>query len=572
MEKILLILPYLGSLNGGNVVPEFPLGIAYISSYLKSCGFKVYCLNLQFCDDIKNVLKATIQKHSITMVGTGGVVTICNEIKEIIDIAKSINPTIKTFIGGGLVSFSPLEAMKIIENADYGIIGEGEYTSAALIRAIESNTPVSNVDGIIYRKNDGTFEITKSRDDIMDLDSLPFPDFKGFNFSPSSKIVSLAPILGSRSCPFSCSFCCHEVGHKYRQRSLDSIFIEIDYLVSRYNIKCLSFVDATFSINVKRILDFCDRISEYNIKWSVELRISKFIDAKLLGRMAETGCERIFYGLESADDDILKSMNKGITVKEIERVLTLTKESGIITSGNFIFGDTDETLISVNNTYKWVCAHKSLLAEILFDMIRLFPGSPLYDKAVREKHIFDTTSHIKSLCPLTNVSKMSDTEYWQLANFGLDKMRNALYECHFETTISAGSGNFDYSSSWNCPKCGSNNQTQLKTYDLPQNDHVECKECSNRFSVYFYRDYIKFVDGKLRKLLKKNKCAIWGLGRYFPPIYYEGTALKDRSLNYSLIDKNFQMLASFEGMPISPPPQFWAIHKPATTQICRLMW
>lgn len=131
---------------------------------------------------------------------------------------------------------------------------------------------------------------------------------------------------------------------RYRQRSLDSIFGELQYLVEKYHIKELFLNDELFAVNEERLHSFCQRIKPFHLKWYVYLRLVKHIQFRLLQEMREAGCVTVFYGLESANDIILKSMKKGTTQKEMFRVLEITKQAGLIARGSFIFGGTQCTL------------------------------------------------------------------------------------------------------------------------------------------------------------------------------------------------------------------------------------
>ena len=73
----------------------------------------------------------------------------------------------------------------MIPEADFGMIGEGEVTSVELVNALQSAVKCSEkeirkIPGLIVRKSDGTLYCTRKREDIENLDALPFPDWEGF--------------------------------------------------------------------------------------------------------------------------------------------------------------------------------------------------------------------------------------------------------------------------------------------------------------------------------------------------------------------------------------------------------
>ena len=109
---------------------SFPIGLAYIVSYMRHKGFNVFCLNLCHSDDpVEQQLRKCIEEMDIDVVCTGSMSFYWNEVSEVVEAVKKINPQIITVAGGALVTAGPklaLENMKI----DYGVLGEGEITMA----------------------------------------------------------------------------------------------------------------------------------------------------------------------------------------------------------------------------------------------------------------------------------------------------------------------------------------------------------------------------------------------------------------------------------------------------------
>ena len=178
--NVLLVMPKVPySINDWNIPP---VGILYVSSSMKSMGLSVYTLNLSMSNlSPKDAIEQTIKENNIEIVATGDLVVNYLAVKEILDIAKNYNPNIVTIMGGGLVTHSPKEAMRLIPSADFGVIGEGEVTDVELVKAIENGIDPINVDGIIYREKK-ELVITKHREEIDDIDQIPWPDYEGFQY------------------------------------------------------------------------------------------------------------------------------------------------------------------------------------------------------------------------------------------------------------------------------------------------------------------------------------------------------------------------------------------------------
>jgi len=422
----------------------FVQGTAYISAALKASGRNVFTLNLlkKTGKDFFEVIKHAVTENNIDVLLIGGTSLIYKSIKDTIDAAKSVKPGIIVIAGGGLISSAPEAAMKALENADYGVVGEGEVTVCELAYAIEKSildgaVTFSDVNGIIYYEQG--WKETKRREEIANLDIVPWPDYESFDYESYlyefRAIVKNKPVrrkrggtvIYGRSCPFNCTFCFHPSGSKYRQRSLDSFFAELDYLITNYALDYLLINDELLFSNSKLAKAFCERIKKYEIVWVCSLRVD-IVTKEFAEMLLDSGCVFFAFGLESADDRILKSMRKHITVSQIENALDICHEIGANGQGYFIFGDLEETIETAMNTINFVRAHPQY-SHIGIGWIKVFPGSHLFNVAVERGIIKAPVEFIKSGCPLINVSKLSDNEYkavqGQMLMLGSMQMKHA---------------------------------------------------------------------------------------------------------------------------------------------------
>ena len=411
----LLVMPKKLSTAQTSPAILYPIGIAYVSSAMKQAGYSVFTVNLDFPErDAISVLRELLPAHNIDIVCTGGLSPDYNKIKEVIDAARMINPKIITVVGGGIIGSDPETAMHVLD-VDIGVIGEGERTMCELAHALDNGEPYSNIQGLIYRDKNGLI-MTSPRKEIEDLDSIPFPDFDGFNYGQwLLHYGGNGIVLSERSCPFLCTFCFHPTGEKYRQRTLDNVFKEIDYQIERYQLKHVMLGSELFSVNKSRVEEFCERIKPYDLTWSGSLRVSS-ADKDLMQKMKDSGCVEVCFGLESADNSILKSMRKGITVEQIANALDIASEVGMATdSCNFIFGDINENKETVANTlnFWWKYNKKT---HINLGLIHTYPGTYLYQYACENGIITDKEQFLRDGCPIINVSKLSSTEFYKLTS------------------------------------------------------------------------------------------------------------------------------------------------------------
>lgn len=428
--RILLVMPTQVEKAGDYY--EFSMGILYISAVLKKENFDVVCLNLNHIDEaIGKAIERAILSKDIDIVGTGSLSYQYNQVKHILASAKKTKKDIITIAGGGLITSEPELMIKSMQ-MDFGVIGEGEETIIELIRAIENQGDFSRINGIICKDKKGDIVRTPTRKAAEELDALPFPDYEGFEVE--KQLDSLRPndsiqltfmdnpramtLISSRSCPFNCTFCFHPTGNKYRQRSLDSFFKELEYFVKKYELNMVEIMDELFAGDTKRVNEFCRRIKPLNLLWYAQIRADTKITPETLSMLKDSGNYIMGCGVESASDTILKSMKKHTTVAMIERILPMIKAAGIIPVSNFILGDPAETAETVRETMNWWRNHSDY--DFIMNPLTPYPGTEIYKYSLENKIITDKLEFLEKGCPPVNMSReMNDFEYQRIFYQGM---------------------------------------------------------------------------------------------------------------------------------------------------------
>jgi magnesium-protoporphyrin IX monomethyl ester (oxidative) cyclase len=290
---------------------------------------------------------------------------------------------IKTIFGG---PFPTVICESLLNNhaCDFVVIGEGEVTSLELIKTLEKKGNLDKVNGIAFEKNKKLI-LTNRRKLIQNLDTLPVPayhliDMKKYmpcRRNPSSVFIS------SRGCPERCAFCYHGIhGFAFRARSPKNVTEEIDYLVNQFNIRALEIWDDNFALNKKRAYEICDILTKKGydliLKFLNGLRVDT-LTKDLIEKMYKAGTDEISIAPETGDSFILKKINKGFTLKQVENVVKWCKEVGIKVRMFFIVGfpwDTEET---IKNTINFSLKLDPYIVNF-FKLIP-FPGTHVYDYA-----------------------------------------------------------------------------------------------------------------------------------------------------------------------------------------------
>lgn len=194
---------------------------------------------------------------------------------------------------------------------------------------------------------------------IENLDDLPFPDRKAIKNERNIQQafqdggVRITSVLSSRGCPFHCSFCCSHIlwQRRVRFRSPENILDEVEHLINDWDIQFLKFADDTFTVDRRRTIKFCQIKMERGIKLPYGVNAhANTIDEELLKYLAASGCQELWYGVESGSPRILKEMHKNTDIDWIKTVFKLTKEYGIKTRAYFLLGMPGETIEDLEMT------------------------------------------------------------------------------------------------------------------------------------------------------------------------------------------------------------------------------
>jgi radical SAM superfamily enzyme YgiQ (UPF0313 family) len=165
-----------------------------------------------------------------------------------------------------------------------------------------------------------------------------------------------ASIFTSKGCIYSCSYCSNSLisGRKIVYREMSDVIEEMRFYVDRYRIRSFSVLDEVFTVNEKRVMEFCDYIEKerLDISWGFQTRANLVNNKDLLKRMRRAGATVVSLGIESGDDRVLK-MNKGLEREMIINAVSALKELGFIIYAGFIIGFPQDTIETVWQTIRF---------------------------------------------------------------------------------------------------------------------------------------------------------------------------------------------------------------------------
>ncbi len=257
------------------------------------------------------------------------------------------------------------------------IRGEPEMT----ITEICQGKPLNDVMGVAFLENGNLIVAPDQKP--LNLNDLPLPAFhllplERYHYEALGRNFVL--FEGSRGCSFQCDFCLLAMyGKGIRRKSFEKLVHEIDYAVSCFGVQTGYFIDLEFTLFRSQVVDLCEYLikKKYDFRWTCQTRFD-LVDEALLEAMEKAGCRLIHFGVEAGTDRLLQSINKKMTVKQIEEGMEMVHKTKIETACFFMLGFPDSTREEIEETIDF--ARRLNPTYALFHLTVPYPGTPLYEK------------------------------------------------------------------------------------------------------------------------------------------------------------------------------------------------
>ncbi|OGR42321.1 MAG: hypothetical protein A2X35_01045 [Elusimicrobia bacterium GWA2_61_42] len=332
-------------------VPGSPfLNMALIAADLRANAIPVRILDLNLYDDYKAVLEKELRDFKPAFAGITFVTPLYGIMKEIARLLKEFDPAIVVVGGGAHASAMPAETLESTQ-LDIVVVGEGDFTLSRIIKGED----LAAMEGIGY-KTGGRSVVNKGRHFIENMDSLPLPAWDLYDLSRYVSPGFMAKrnpagwLETSRGCPFECCYCNKSVfGRAFRSKSPERVVEEIRHMLS-CGFKEIHVVDDMFTTDVDRVKRICRGIiaAKLSFPWATVtgIRVDRG-DQEMFDLMARAGCYRVYFGIESGDQEILDGIGKKISPAQVRSAVAMAKKAGLETCGFFMFGlpgETEETM------------------------------------------------------------------------------------------------------------------------------------------------------------------------------------------------------------------------------------
>ncbi|ACL03852.1 Radical SAM domain protein [Desulfatibacillum aliphaticivorans] len=400
-----------------------PLSMSWVAGIAERAGHDVTFIDARTLRLTPDEVVARLKAFRPDMVGFMMTTYMFRETLQWIRHVKENLPRVRVIVGGYNLRVYPEESVMPPE-IDYGCFNSAYYTVPGLLEALENNHDLSDVPGLIYKQG------TK----VIQTEYGPEPHFNDYP-NPARHLLpnelyaefpterkNFTVMVTSKGCPMNCLFC-EARSTPYNPRSIQTVVDEIQECYDVHGVREIDIFDYEFLVDRKRAMGICEEIirRDLDILWACRARIDS-LDEDLLARMKESGCGRVYLGIESGLQEMLDRVNKGITIEQVRRAVDMTKAHGIKTLGFFMTGLPGETRQTVKETLKF--ATSLGLDYVQFSKTTAKPLTSMWHDMVKESGYDYWKEYI-----LGNAEEAPLPRPWtELSNDEIDRLTKKAYQ------------------------------------------------------------------------------------------------------------------------------------------------
>ena len=318
-------------------------------------------------------------------------------------------------LGGLHVALQPDEARR---HADAIVVGEAEPVWPELLRDLKADRLRPE-----YRWRGSPF----------DLADAPMPRFDLLDPLRYNRLT----VQTQRGCPFHCDFCAASIRLRpgYRTKPIPKVLAEIAEIRRIWDQPFLEFADDNTFASKRHGWELVTALRDLDLKWFTESDISIGRDPELLRAMKESGCAQILVGLESPAaaglDGLEQRSNwKRRQLDDYRRSIEAVQEAGITLNGCFVLGLDGTDAGSFDAVYDFV--KETGLYEVQITVMTPFPGTPLYERLLRQGRILRPGAW--ELCTLFDVNFLPERMTVEELEVGFRDLMRRIYDERFVTS------------------------------------------------------------------------------------------------------------------------------------------
>ncbi len=376
--KVLLINPYVVHPFPS---PYLPLGVGYLAAFLKQQGIEVQVLDLANNRMGLGALEDFLLKNRPDIIGVSVKYANLRSARRIAQITRRVLPESLIVFGGSWPTSTPEEILKGIPELDACVRNEGELTLLEIVERRAQGRDLLGVDGVSYRDGEGRIRHNRVRELIEDLNCMPSPFLTDGIYDLSR--YKVGSLITARGCYMKCLFCsAREIFlNRWRRYDPERIIEEARRLYAA-GLREFVFFDDTFSVDEKQTREVLAafRREMPGAALQCNARFDR-VNPDLLAEMKAAGFYILNLGLETAVDETLEMIGKGITPAGVRKAHRWIKDAGIKTLINLIVGLPGDDRAAILRTFEFA---KSLEADVYtIHVLRPFPNTDLYRDSVK---------------------------------------------------------------------------------------------------------------------------------------------------------------------------------------------
>jgi anaerobic magnesium-protoporphyrin IX monomethyl ester cyclase len=360
--------------------PYAPLGLLYLSSYLRQQGLSVELYDSTFGS--KAELFRLLQQGPPGAIGVYANLMTRTNALAIIQAAREAGWIV--IVGGPEPANYPEQYLAA--GASVVVAGEGELALEKLMRCNCQRNRWHAIEGLIYRGDDGRITRTEPTVLIKDLDAQPWPDRERIDMGRYLETWRVfhgkgsVSLITARGCPYKCNWCSHSVyGMTHRRRSPIGVVDEIEWILERYSPEMLWLADDVFTIHHGWLFSFAAEMRRRGLSVPFEcITRADRLNQQVAETLAELRCFRVWIGSESGSQRILDAMQRGVTVQQVRQAVATCKSLGIQTGMFLMWGYDGEEIPDIEAT---VAHAKACKPDVCFTTVSYpIKGTPYYQK------------------------------------------------------------------------------------------------------------------------------------------------------------------------------------------------
>jgi radical SAM superfamily enzyme YgiQ (UPF0313 family) len=377
----------VGFQNQGN------LGLGYLAAVLRRSGYAVQVVDIE--QEPHEILRIAREINPI-LIGFSLIFQFfIDRYAALLYLLRTNGIDCHFTMGGHFPSLSYEQTLELVSELDSVVRFEGEATLLELVDAVAAGNDWREIHGLAYRDDERGVIATRPRALLEDLDQLPYPDRE---YEPEAVLGrSILPILASRGCARTCSFCSIHTfyraapGRIVRTRKPAEVVREMVSLHEERGTTIFLFQDDDFPLfgQVWRrwANEFVDELERSGLSrkviWKMNCRADA-VDRDLFIRMRDAGLYLVYMGLESGSEQGLETLHKQITVEQNLKAVETLKSIGLMFEYGFMLLDPSSTFESIRENIGFL---RTILADgclpVTFCRMLPYDGTPIKDELVR---------------------------------------------------------------------------------------------------------------------------------------------------------------------------------------------